>query len=42
MTEYFLLSEYIAFNNVRIVIVSYWHPRGIVYLLLLQGIKKEP
>lgn len=42
MTEYFLLSKYIAFNNVRIVIVSYLHPRGIVYLLLLQGIKEEP
>lgn len=42
MTEYFLLSKYIALNTVRIVIVSYLHPRGIVYLLLLQGIKKEP
>lgn len=42
MTEFFLLSKYIAFSNVRIVIVSYLHPRGTVYLLLLQGIKKEP
>lgn len=42
MAVHFLLSKSIAFNNAGIVIASYLLPRGTVYLLLLQGIKKEP
>lgn len=42
MAVHFLLSKSTAFNNAGIVIASYLLPRGTVYLLLLQGIKKQP